>query len=156
MTIFAWMTYPIVYLIPMMDLGGQTSFVAVQIAYSISDVIAKAGVGLIIYQVTYAKSKRAAMMEASGQKWEAPVVSRGLSRQRSTEKARQEREAKMAKYQQQDSSEYDSRGRKDKKSKKKKNRDSNRDSSDDIMRQLQKGDPDLMRQLQVMMERGGR
>merc|ERR1719199_1724872 len=64
MTIASWCTYPLVYLIPMFQLDGSTTMVALNIAYSVADVVSKCGVGFVIYQVTYAKSKRAARIEA--------------------------------------------------------------------------------------------
>merc|ERR1712241_1609510 len=60
-TIVSWLTYPIVYIIPMM-MGaqgpGQTSVVGIQMGYCVSDIISKCGVGLVIYQITAAKSKK--------------------------------------------------------------------------------------------------
>jgi len=56
MTVISWCTYPIVYLLPMLKLGGASSVVAVQVGYCISDIVSKCGVGLVIYQISYAKS----------------------------------------------------------------------------------------------------
>jgi len=56
MTVISWCTYPVVYLFPMLDLGGSTSVVAVQLGYCVSDIISKCGVGLVIYQISKAKS----------------------------------------------------------------------------------------------------
>merc|ERR1711907_699326 len=56
MTIISWLTYPIVYILPCMGLSGANAIVGVQIGYTISDIISKCGVGLLIYKVTYAKS----------------------------------------------------------------------------------------------------
>merc|ERR1712224_493308 len=47
MTVVSWCTYPVVYLFPM-----------VQIGYCVSDIISKCGVGVLIYQITYAKSAK--------------------------------------------------------------------------------------------------
>jgi len=58
MTVISWCTYPVVYLFPMLDLGGSTSVVAVQLGYCVSDIISKCGVGLVIYQISKAKSDR--------------------------------------------------------------------------------------------------
>merc|ERR1711907_738928 len=57
-TVISWCTYPIVYIIPMMGATGAQAVVGVQIGYCISDIISKCGVGLIIYQVTLAKSSK--------------------------------------------------------------------------------------------------
>jgi bacteriorhodopsin len=57
MTIVSWLTYPIVYIIPCIaGSSGVTGIVGVQIGYTISDIISKCGVGILIYKVTYAKS----------------------------------------------------------------------------------------------------
>jgi len=56
MTVISWCTYPVVYLFPMLGLGGATSVVAVQLGYCVSDIISKCGVGLVIYQISKAKS----------------------------------------------------------------------------------------------------
>merc|ERR1712166_110385 len=56
MTVISWCTYPVVYLFPMLNLGGATSVVAVQLGYCVSDIISKCGVGLVIYQISKAKS----------------------------------------------------------------------------------------------------
>merc|ERR1719359_1260082 len=55
-TVFSWCTYPIVYTFPMIGLTGAAAVVAIQVGYCISDIISKCGVGLMIYQITYAKS----------------------------------------------------------------------------------------------------
>jgi len=57
-TVISWCTYPVVYLFPMLGLGGATSVVAVQLGYCVSDIISKCGVGLAIYQIAKAKSDR--------------------------------------------------------------------------------------------------
>merc|ERR1712019_209420 len=58
MTVISWCTYPVVYLFPMLGINAATSVVSIQIGYCASDIISKCGVGLIIYQITYAKSLR--------------------------------------------------------------------------------------------------
>merc|ERR1711972_1187235 len=56
MTVISWCTYPIVYLFPMLGINAADTVVSIQIGYCVSDIISKCGVGLVIYQVTYAKS----------------------------------------------------------------------------------------------------
>merc|ERR1712093_105146 len=58
MTVISWCTYPVVYLIPMFGITGGTAVIYIQIGYCISDIISKCGVGLVIYQITYAKSQK--------------------------------------------------------------------------------------------------
>merc|ERR1712225_137826 len=56
-TVISWCTYPIVYLFPMLHIGGTKAVLAIQIGYCVSDIISKCGVGLMIYQITIAKSQ---------------------------------------------------------------------------------------------------
>merc|ERR1712066_842664 len=55
MTVISWCTYPIVYLFPMLGIDAAQAVVSIQIGYCVSDIISKCGVGLVIYQITYAK-----------------------------------------------------------------------------------------------------
>merc|ERR1711912_82952 len=62
-TVISWCTYPIVYILPMMS-GSTTgkaglsasSMVAVQVGYTVSDVISKCGVGFLVYNIALSKS----------------------------------------------------------------------------------------------------
>merc|ERR1712070_546197 len=56
MTVISWCTYPVVYLFPMMGINAAHAVVGIQIGYCASDIISKCGVGLLIYQISYAKS----------------------------------------------------------------------------------------------------
>merc|ERR1740116_516971 len=58
MTCISWCTYPIVYLFPMFHLNPAKSVVGIQLGYCVSDIISKCGVGLVIYQISYAKSQK--------------------------------------------------------------------------------------------------
>merc|ERR1712084_30100 len=64
MTVISWCTYPVVYLFPMLGINAATSVVSIQIGYCASDIISKCGVGLLIYQITYAKSSKEGMLGA--------------------------------------------------------------------------------------------
>jgi len=55
-TVISWCTYPIVYLFPMLGIGGASAVIGIQIGYCASDIISKCGVGLMIYQITITKS----------------------------------------------------------------------------------------------------
>jgi bacteriorhodopsin len=58
--VVTWLFYPIVFILPMIGLTGNTAVVGVQVGYSIADVLAKAAFGLFIYNIalrkTYAES----------------------------------------------------------------------------------------------------
>lgn len=56
-TIVSWLTYPVVFIIPMMGASGSKAIVGIQVGYCFSDIISKCGVGLLIYNITLAKSK---------------------------------------------------------------------------------------------------
>merc|ERR1712099_133942 len=58
MTVISWCPYPVVYLFPMLGINAATAVVSIQIGYCVSDIISKCGVGLVIYQITYAKSSK--------------------------------------------------------------------------------------------------
>merc|ERR1712107_832886 len=62
MTVISWCTYPVVYLFPMLGINAATAVVSIQIGYCASDIISKCGVGLVIYQITYAKSAKEALL----------------------------------------------------------------------------------------------
>ncbi len=55
-TFASWGFYPIVYMIPFTGLAGGTVETAVQVGYTIADVVAKAGVGILIYVIAVRKS----------------------------------------------------------------------------------------------------
>ena len=56
LTFASWGFYPIVYMIPYTSMAGSTTEVAVQLGYTIADIIAKAGVGILIYNIAVRKS----------------------------------------------------------------------------------------------------
>jgi bacteriorhodopsin len=55
--IVTWSFYPIVFVLPMLGLSGGSSLVAVQIGYTIADVLAKAAFGVFIYLIAVRKSE---------------------------------------------------------------------------------------------------
>jgi bacteriorhodopsin len=52
-----WGFYPITYMLPMFGISHESSLVGVQVGYAISDVLAKAFYGVMIYWIAYAKSE---------------------------------------------------------------------------------------------------
>ena len=54
--IFTWGFYPIVYMAHLFGLTGSTSMVTIQVGYTIADVLAKAGYGVMIYAIAREKS----------------------------------------------------------------------------------------------------
>lgn len=55
--IFTWGFYPIVYMAPFFGWEGSTATVAIQVGYSLADVLAKAGYGVMIYAIARSKSE---------------------------------------------------------------------------------------------------
>ena len=59
LTILSWCFYPIVFILPMLGIGalelGKIN-AAVQVGYTIADVVAKAGFGVMIYMIAQRKS----------------------------------------------------------------------------------------------------
>jgi len=64
-TVISWCTYPVVYIFPMLGIKGDSIKVYIQLGYSVSDIISKCGIGLMIYQISMAKTH--AMKKGSGE-----------------------------------------------------------------------------------------
>ena len=50
-----WGFYPIAYLLPQLGIGGQGALIGVQIGYTVADIAAKCGYGIMIYAIARAK-----------------------------------------------------------------------------------------------------
>ncbi|MEO0663672.1 MAG: bacteriorhodopsin, partial [Planctomycetota bacterium] len=51
-----WLFYPIAYLFNVVFDGGAVGQVGVQVGYSIADITAKAGFGVVIYKIAAART----------------------------------------------------------------------------------------------------
>ena len=60
-----WGFYPIAYMLPLLGISGSSAIVAVQVGYSISDIAAKCGYGIMIYSVARAKMRAEGIEEVS-------------------------------------------------------------------------------------------
>ncbi len=56
-TVVSWMFYPVVYVLPMIGFTGGDATAAVQVGYTIADIVAKAGFGILIYMIAVRKSE---------------------------------------------------------------------------------------------------
>ena len=56
LTFASWGFYPIVYMIPFTSLAGGSVETGVQIGYTIADLVAKVGVGILVYMIAVRKS----------------------------------------------------------------------------------------------------
>ncbi|WP_372708349.1 bacteriorhodopsin-like [Brevundimonas sp.] len=57
LTFASWGFYPIVYMIPYTNMGGGTVETAVEIGYTIADIIAKVGLGILIFIIAVRKTQ---------------------------------------------------------------------------------------------------
>ena len=63
-TFASWGFYPIVYMAPYAGLTGGTATTTIQLGYTIADILAKAGLGVLIFLISLRKSEA----EAAGMK----------------------------------------------------------------------------------------
>lgn len=63
LVVVSWSFYPVVFIFPMIGLTGGTAYAAVQIGYSIADIVAKAVFGIVIYMIAVRKSEAEAAHE---------------------------------------------------------------------------------------------
>ncbi len=57
LTIVSWCFYPIVFVLPMLGITGGDATTVVQVGYTIADIVAKAGFGVMIYLIAVRKSE---------------------------------------------------------------------------------------------------
>lgn len=57
LTFASWGFYPIVYMAPYADISGANAETAIQIGYTIADLIAKAAVGVLVWVIAVRKSE---------------------------------------------------------------------------------------------------
>lgn len=57
LTIVSWCFYPVVFIFPMIGLTGGTATTAVQVGYTIADIVSKAVFGVLIYIIAVRKSE---------------------------------------------------------------------------------------------------
>jgi len=55
-TVLSWCFYPVVFVFPMIGFTGGAATTAVQVGYTIADIVAKALFGVLIYQIAVRKS----------------------------------------------------------------------------------------------------
>jgi bacteriorhodopsin len=57
LTFASWGFYPIVYMAPYANLAGPDVETVIQLGYTIADLVAKAGVGLLVFAIASRKSE---------------------------------------------------------------------------------------------------
>lgn len=65
-TIGSWAFYPIVFVFPMIGLTGGAATTAVQVGYTVADVVAKALFGVLIFMIAVRKSEHEASQTSGG------------------------------------------------------------------------------------------
>ena len=63
-----WGFYPIAYLMPLLGVSGSNAMVSLQVGYSLADILAKCGYGVMIYAIARAK------MDAAGETAERAML----------------------------------------------------------------------------------
>jgi len=56
-TVISWLTYPVVFVLPMLGLDLAQAEVGIQIGYSFSDIISKCGVGILVTYIARVRSQ---------------------------------------------------------------------------------------------------
>jgi bacteriorhodopsin len=57
LTLLSWSFYPIVFIFPMIGISGGAATTAVQVGYTIADIVAKAAFGVLIYFIALRKTE---------------------------------------------------------------------------------------------------
>lgn len=57
LTVLSWSFYPVVFVFPMIGLTGGTASIAVEVGYTVADIVAKAVFGVVIYMIAVRKSE---------------------------------------------------------------------------------------------------
>lgn len=57
LTVLSWAFYPIVFIFPMISFSGSDAETAVQIGYTVADIVSKVGLGLLVYIISVRKSE---------------------------------------------------------------------------------------------------
>jgi len=64
-TVISWLTYPVVFVLPMLGLDLAQAEVGIQIGYSFSDIISKCGVGILVTYIAKVRSQSEAISAES-------------------------------------------------------------------------------------------
>lgn len=57
LTVISWCFYPVVFVFPMIGFTGGDASVAVQVGYSVADIVAKAAFGVLIFMIAVRKTE---------------------------------------------------------------------------------------------------
>lgn len=65
LTIVSWCFYPVVFVFPMIGFTGSAATTAVQVGYTVADILAKAVFGVLVYMIAVRKSAAETTMAAT-------------------------------------------------------------------------------------------
>jgi len=65
-TVISWCFYPIVFIFPMIGFTGSGAITAVQVGYTVADIVAKAAFGVLIYMIARRKSEAEGFVDSPG------------------------------------------------------------------------------------------
>lgn len=65
-TVISWAFYPIVFVFPMIGFSGAGAETAVQVGYTLADIVSKVGLGLLVYVISVRKSATETSSVVSG------------------------------------------------------------------------------------------
>ncbi len=65
LTVGAWSFYPLVFVLPMIGFTGGTAAAAVQVGYTVADIVAKAVFGVLIFAIALRKSEQEPVAQAT-------------------------------------------------------------------------------------------
>ena len=57
LTVISWSFYPVVFVFPMIGLTGGSAATAIEVGYTVADIVAKAVFGVVIYMIAVRKSR---------------------------------------------------------------------------------------------------
>ncbi len=66
LTVISWSFYPVVFVFPMIGLTGGTAAAAVEVGYTVADIVAKAVFGVVIYMIAVRKSQAEGVAASRG------------------------------------------------------------------------------------------
>lgn len=56
-TVLSWCTYPVVYIFPMLGFTGASATTAIQVGYSVADIVAKPITGILVWMIAVKKNE---------------------------------------------------------------------------------------------------
>jgi bacteriorhodopsin len=65
-TVLSWCFYPIVFIFPMIGFTGSGAVTAVQVGYTVADIVAKAAFGVLIFLIARRKSEAEGFIDSPG------------------------------------------------------------------------------------------